>query len=80
MGYYAQNENKREGKQTVITKDLKIYFDFLTVLRDSNKTNMFGATPYLKTAFPELTDREAKGILVKWMESFKKNGEEKQND
>lgn len=50
----------------------EIYFGFLLILRDSGKTNMFGARPYLKQVFPELTDAEAGEILGEWMDSFKK--------
>lgn len=59
-------------------EDLQLYFDFLAELRLSGKTNMFGAGPYLKMAFPELTSREAYDILGEWMDSFKKKpGREK---
>jgi hypothetical protein len=51
---------------------LKMYFNFLDKLRQSNQTNMFGATPYLKMAFPELTSEEARKVLNLWMCSFKK--------
>jgi hypothetical protein len=54
-----------------MTKDLKEYFDFLEALRESGQTNMLGARPYLQTAFPDLSDEEAKGILVKWLQSFR---------
>ena len=48
------------------------YFDYLTKLRDSGKTNMFGATPYLMAKFglDKITARE---ILTKWMKSFSEN-------
>jgi hypothetical protein len=54
-------------------EDLKMYFDFLEELRESGQTNMFGARPYLQAVFPDLSDREAKMILVKWMESYRIN-------
>ena len=47
----------------------KEYFSFLNDLRDSGKTNMFGATPYLQSAF-DLEKREAREILTRWMKSF----------
>ena len=43
--------------------------EFLTELRDSGETNMFGATPYLQFEF-ELTRREAGQILAYWMSTF----------
>lgn len=52
-------------------EDLLGYFEFLEDLRKTGLTNMFGARPYLQTAFPDLSDKEAKEILVKWMESYR---------
>ena len=43
---------------------------FLIALRESGATNMFGAAPFLVEAFPELSDREARAILMEWMRSF----------
>ena len=42
------------------------YFDFLEELRQSGETNMFGAGPYLATAFPSIQLR-AFEIVGKWM-------------
>ena len=47
----------------------KEYFLFLNDLRDSGKTNMFGASPYLQDAFG-LEKKEAREILTRWMKSF----------
>jgi hypothetical protein len=44
--------------------------EFLVDLRNSGTVNMFGAAPYLAEAFG-LTNREAREILVQWMESFR---------
>jgi hypothetical protein len=46
--------------------------DYLIALRDSGVTNMWGAVPYLEDRF-DLTRKEARAILVEWIESF--NGE-----
>lgn len=54
-------------------EDLKMYFDFLMDLRASGQTNMYGARPYLQSAFPDLSEAEATDVLVKWMESFRLN-------
>ena len=43
---------------------------FLNALRESGATNMFGAATFLVEAFPELSDREARAILMEWMRSF----------
>lgn len=47
------------------------YFEFLNELRESGATNMFGAGPYLQEAFG-LDRREARDIVIEWMESFSK--------
>lgn len=43
------------------------YFDYLEALRESGKTNMFGATPYLMIEFG-LDEKEAIKILIEWVE------------
>lgn len=43
---------------------------FLDNLRESGATNMFGATPYIENEFPELSRKEAKDLLLYWMDSF----------
>ena len=45
------------------------HLDYLNELRESGETNMFGATPYLMQEF-SLNMKEAKEILLYWMESF----------
>ncbi len=54
------------------------YFDFLNDLRESGLTNMFGATPYLQAAFPELKHdrKQARDILNAWMNSFQEEERE----
>lgn len=44
-------------------------FQFLDDLRDSGKTNMFGAGPYLAQAFG-FSQEDARGFLKEWMVSF----------
>lgn len=45
------------------------YWTFLEKLRQSGKTNMFGAAPYLAKEF-DLTMVEAHTILVDWMKNY----------
>lgn len=45
------------------------YWVFLEKLRQSGKTNMYGATPYLMVEFG-LSEREAKNILIDWMKNY----------
>ena len=47
----------------------KRMFTYLSDLRDSGVTNMFGAAPYLANEFG-LDKRSAREILAKWMKSF----------
>ena len=46
------------------------HLDFLDILRESGETNMFGAAPYLRAEFDELTKTEATKITVYWMQTF----------
>lgn len=46
------------------------HLDFLDELREEGITNMFGAVPYLRKAFPTLSSTEASAILSHWMKTF----------
>lgn len=46
------------------------HLEYLDVLRDSGATNMFGATSYVQEAYPELEKKQAKDVLMYWMETF----------
>lgn len=48
----------------------RAYFDFLDKLRESGRTNMFGATPFLQRAFPALSYQQAVTVLQAWMNAF----------
>jgi len=47
---------------------------FLDELRESGAVNMFGASPYLREMYPELSKAEARQVLGYWMKTF---GEER---
>ena len=47
----------------------RVIFRYLDMLRESGKTNMFDAVPYLVKAF-NITKYDAQRHLVKWMETF----------
>lgn len=53
-------------------QERKEYMDFLDALRESGKTNMYGAVPYLKERYPRLRDDEtlAQQVLGDWMNQF----------
>lgn len=45
------------------------YLEYLDRLRESGVTNMWGAVPYLQSAFADLTDRDqTRDILLYWVE------------
>ena len=48
--------------------DDREYFEFLDELRESGRTNMMGAGPYLQREFG-LDRREARKIVLRWMRS-----------
>ena len=48
---------------------MNLYFRTLEQIRKSGKINMFGAAPYLMSAF-NLPRKEAMSVLVAWMESY----------
>ena len=48
-------------------------FEYLCELRDSGAVNMFGAAPYLAEEFG-LDRREAKKVLLEWMQWVQKEG------
>ena len=46
------------------------HLEFLDELRESGVTNMFGAGSYIEEAFPELSESQAREVLIYWMSSF----------
>ena len=46
------------------------YYKALEVIRKSGITNMFGAAPYLREIFPELSRMESNEVLCNWMENY----------
>ena len=43
---------------------------YLDQLRESGVTNMFGAVPYILLEFPDLSEQQAKQVLIYWMKTF----------
>jgi hypothetical protein len=50
--------------------DLTGYFEFLDELRESGKTNMFGAARFLADHFTGMSLVEARTVLVAWQDTF----------
>jgi len=44
-------------------------FNYLDKLRDSAKTNMLGAPPYIQVVFG-MAESDSKDILTEWMNTF----------
>jgi hypothetical protein len=59
-----------ENEKYPIKEEWEEYYKMLEVIRKSGITNMFGATPYLKDFYPELSSEEAKEILLSWMSNY----------
>jgi len=47
----------------------RVVFRYLDMLRESGKTNMFGAGSWIQEAFG-ITKYDANRFLVKWMQTF----------
>ena len=61
--------NNEPKKPEFVTDE---HLEYLEHLRQSGATNMFGATPYLVSRFPELTQHQARQVLTYWMKTYKK--------
>lgn len=61
---------QRDGFSFTLDTIMQEYYLFLDDLRESGETNMFGAAPYLRREWPELTKNEARDVLKAWMDQF----------
>ena len=50
-----------------VTEEHLLYLDRL---RESGVTNMFGAVPFILLEFSDLSEQQAKQVLIYWMKSF----------
>lgn len=53
-----------------VQEDRMSVFAYLYKLRDSDRTNMFGALPYIAREFPHLSRGECETYWVQWTELF----------
>ena len=51
------------------------HLEFLDDLRESGETNMFGARPWLRAAYTELTKSQSGKVLAYWMKTFSERHE-----
>lgn len=56
------------------------YYVYLDDLRKSGVANMFGARPFLRSKFRELSDSMATKVLGDWMETFHLRHPKKQEE
>ena len=68
MAMIHEAERQLAGQTSVMTNEHKRYLD---ELRRSGITNMLGAAPYLRQAFPALTREQSTKVLGEWMRTFK---------
>ena len=68
---------RKEARRLKMKYDEK-YYDYLDGLRESGITNMFGARPFLRTEFRELSGPMATKVLGDWMKTFGQRGPKKQ--
>jgi hypothetical protein len=54
-------------KPEYLTEEHLLYLD---QLRESGVTNMFGAVPFVMLQFPDLSEQQAKQVLIYWMRTF----------
>lgn len=56
----------KQGDGAMTEQQRARYYQYLNELRDSGRTNMFGAAPFLRQRFG-LERREAEDVLLAWM-------------
>ena len=54
-------------KPEYLTEEHLLYLDRLW---ESGVTNMFGAVPYILLEFSDLSEQQAKQVLIYWMRTF----------
>ena len=52
------------------TSNEKNVFQYLFDLQESGVTNMFGAKPYLRRAFPLMDSSNLEDLLMEWMKNY----------
>ena len=73
MSHYSESRRGFEAghdanvRPDVVTEE---HLTFLDDLRASGATNMFGARPYLRDEFSDLTNEQAATVLGYWMRTF----------
>ena len=65
-----------ENNKYQIREDWEDYYKTLEAIRRTGVVNMYGAAPYLRECYPdELTNDQAKDVLINWIENYKELNE-----
>lgn len=67
---YSLNDKSLSNKVEALGYELEDLKLFLVRLRDTGKTNMYGAVPYMLVEYPNLPQDLATEVLLNWMKSF----------
>lgn len=59
-----------ESKNYPIKEEWVEYYKVLEGIRRTGAVNMWGASPYLKELCPELSEQEARDVLLSWIENY----------
>lgn len=59
-----------ESKKYPIKEEWVEYYKTLEAIRRSGVTNMWGAAPYLKACYPEMSETESNEILCNWISNY----------
>jgi hypothetical protein len=59
-----------ENEKYPIREDWKDYYETLENIRQRGICNMWGASVPLKQVYPELSEKDAQGILLNWIHNY----------
>ena len=60
-----------EDTKYPIREDWEEYYKTLEAIRRTGVTNMWGAGIYLKECYPEMSLKDADGILMNWIRNYR---------
>jgi hypothetical protein len=64
-----------ENEKHPICEEWMEYYKTLEGIRRTGVVNMWGAAPYLKACFPDISEQKATTILLSWIENYNKLNE-----
>ncbi|ACH40005.1 hypothetical protein Gbem_3002 [Citrifermentans bemidjiense Bem] len=67
--FFEEDKPKPDAQAQALEQQLKrTYKKYLDSIRESGRVNIFGAAPYLKQAFPDLSDADCKKIIINYVD------------